>query len=141
MNRRRPPRLLTKLELEVMQPLWEAEPRHLTVREIVDQVNEGRHANTLAYTTVQTVLRILKDKRVVKVHAGDGRAHVFEAAVSRSTATSSMVGDLLDRLFGGSARPLVAHLLEHESLGREELEALRAEIDRHLVDDERGDAR
>ena len=56
--------LLTKLELEVMREVWDSHPVSLTARDVVDRVNRAR-SKPLAYNTVQTVLKILEDKRVV----------------------------------------------------------------------------
>lgn len=122
---------LTNLELEVMRALWAADPGPPTVREVAEKVNEARRA-PLAYTTVQTVLRILRDKGALRVRAGDGRAHTYVAALSRDEVTSSMLGDLVDRLCDGSAQPLLTRLIEHESLTRDELADLRRLIDRQL---------
>lgn len=131
MARSRSPRGLTNLELEVMRPLWDAHPAELTVREVAEAINAERPA-ALAYTTVQTMLKILKEKGVVSVRSGESRAHTYAATVSRDDVRSTMVGDLVLRLYDGSARPLLQNLLGHESMQRAELEDLRRMIDEHL---------
>jgi BlaI family penicillinase repressor len=113
--------VLTRLELEVMKALWNSEADELTVREVLERVNQGRKGR-LAYTTVQTVLTILKNKRAVSVHPGPGRAHLFRAALAKEDVTTSMVRDLVNRLFGGRVEPLVQRLLEDESLSTREIE-------------------
>lgn len=127
-------KLLTNLELEVMRGLWEEQPRALTVREVSRHVNTGR-SKELAYNTVQTMLAILRDKGVVEVAKGSGRAHLWKARLSEREARTSMVGDLVERLFGGEVQPLLLHLVEGDRLERNELEALRALIDEQLSDD------
>lgn len=134
MSHPEPTKRLTDLELEIMQVVWDAHPETLTVRDVVDKlVSDGRE---LAYTTVQTMMTILKKKGILDARPGPGRAHEYNAQVTRSEARSSMTEDFLTRLFRGDAQPLVAHLLDHESMSREELEALRRRIDSQLSDEE-----
>ena len=134
MARERAKVLLTKLELEVMRTLWEGdEVAELTVRDATERVNVGRK-KPLAYTTVQTVLNILRDKGVVRARAGSGRAHLYQPRVSRRQITTSMVGELVDRLFDGQVEPLLLNLVEREQLSRAELEKLKRLIDERLDD-------
>lgn len=126
--------LLTNLELAVMRVVWGAgEP--LTVRDVVDRLNEGRR-KPLAYNTVQTMLTILREKGVVQSKAGEGRAHRFAPRVTRNEVTTSMVGDLVERLFDGNVEPLLVQLVGNESLSRTDLEALKGLIEDQLVDED-----
>ncbi len=134
MARERQKVLLTRLELEVMRPFWDGDAAlELTVRDAVDRINGGRR-KPLAYNTVQTVLQILRDKGVVRTRAGLGRAHLWQPRVSREQVTTSMVGELLERLFDGQVEPLLLNLVERESLSRPELERLRRLINVRLDD-------
>jgi len=133
MPRKKPRTTLTKMELEMMRVLWDSPAEPLTVREVLTHINEGRK-KPLAYTTVQTVLMILKDKQVVQVEPGPGRAHTFRALLSRDEVTASMVGDLVDRLFDGSVRPLLHRLVDDESLSTQELQDLKQFIETRLDD-------
>jgi predicted transcriptional regulator len=99
---------LTPLELEIMHVLWEAGPANV-------QTVQQQLARELAYTTVQTMLNILHRKGKVKRTLKD-RAYFYEPAVSRSQATSQHLGDIVDRLFGGSAESLVMSLVETKHL-------------------------
>ena len=129
-----PAKRLTDLELEIMQLVWDAHPAAMTVRDVLDRlVADGRD---LAYTTVQTMMTILKKKGVLESRPGPGRAHEYSAQVSRKEARTSMTEDFLARLFRGDASPPVAHLLNHDSMSREELEELRRRIDTQLSDEE-----
>ena len=131
--------LLTKLELEVMRTLWEGdEIAELTVRDATERVNVGRR-KPLAYNTVQTVLNILRDKGVVRARAGTGRAHLYQPRVSRGQITTSMVGELIERLFDGQVEPLLLNLVEREQMTRPELEKLKRLIDERLDDGPAGD--
>jgi predicted transcriptional regulator len=134
MARERGKVLLTRLELEVMRAVWSADPADgLTVRDVVERLNVGGR-RPLAYNTVQTVLNILRDKGVVRARAGAGRAHVYQPRVSREQVTTSMVGELVERLFDGEVSPLLLNLVEREELSREQLEKLRRLIDDRLED-------
>ena len=129
-----PTRRLTDLELEIMQAVWDAHPRPLTVRDVVARMED--RGRSLAYTTVQTMLTILRKKGVLASRPGPGRAHEFRARVSRSEATTTMTRDFVERLFAGSSQTLMAHLLEHATVSRAELEELKRRIETQLGDEE-----
>ena len=134
MSHNEPTKRLTDLELEIMQVVWDVHPKSLTVRDVVDRMTIDGHE--LAYTTVQTMMTILKRKGVLDAQPGPGRAHEYHARVTRSETRSNMTEDFVERLFSGRAEPLLAHLLQHESVSREELEALKRRIENHLLDEE-----
>ncbi len=116
---------LTTAELEVLKTLWEVGPT--TVREVLNQLhNQGRR---LAYTTVQTLLSRLEQKRYVSSDKSDF-AHVFRAKVSRDRVTRSRLKTLLTQLYDGAAGPLVLQLLRTERLRPEEIEELQNLIER-----------
>ena len=99
---------LTRLELDIMQVIWKLGTGSVTeVQEGLDQ--------TLAYTTVQTMLNILcrkgKLKRKLK-----GRAYVYSAAVTEDKALRHAVRDLVDRMFGGSSEELVMSLIKSREI-------------------------
>jgi len=104
---------LTPLELEIMHVLWDAGPSNVqTVQQALKR--------DLAYTTVQTMLNILHRKGRVKRTLKD-RAYFYRAAVSHRQIVSQAVGDLVDRLFKGSAESLVISLLETRQLTPQKL--------------------
>ncbi|HEX6160762.1 MAG TPA: BlaI/MecI/CopY family transcriptional regulator [Thermoanaerobaculia bacterium] len=109
---------LTRLELEIMDFVWQL--GESSVREIHEAIPEKSRP---AYTTVQTILQRLEQKGAVRRTRKVGNALMFEAAVTRRSAYRRLVDELLD-LFGGSAQPLVAHLLESGKLTLEDLKAL-----------------
>ena len=101
---------LSKLELRIMEALWNLE--QASIREIQETFPEkGRPA----YTTVQTVVYRLENKRAVRRIKKVGNFHVFEAMVSRDTAQRKLIDDLL-ALFGGRTQPVIAHLIESGKL-------------------------
>jgi predicted transcriptional regulator len=84
----------------------------------------------VATTTVATMLKLMQGKGLVdRVEAG--RGSVYAARLSREAASTSLVRRLMDLVFDGSARRLVAHMLETEALSARD----RAEI-RRLLDEE-----
>lgn len=109
---------LTKFELEILEILWRLE--EASVREVMDALPAKRQP---AYTTVQTIVQRLEVKGAVRRTRKIGNALMFEPVVTRASAYRRVVDDLL-ALFGGSARPVVAHLLESGKLTLEDLKAL-----------------
>ena len=109
---------LTKFELEIMHALWEIGSG--SVREIQENLPEKKRP---AYTTVQTIIRRLEEKGAVRKLKKIGNAFIFEPVVTRKSAHSRLITELLE-LFGGSARPLMAHLAEAGKLSREDVREL-----------------
>ncbi|MFO7693393.1 MAG: BlaI/MecI/CopY family transcriptional regulator [Vicinamibacterales bacterium] len=122
---RKPSPTLTDGELRLMRVLWRQGPS--TVAAIVDAV---AGANSPAYNTVQTMMRILERKGFV-THRKDGRAFVFDALVDESRAQKSAIRHVLDRFFDNSPGTMVLSLLEHEDVPNAELRQLRELIERH----------
>lgn len=113
---------LTKLELQVLEALWEKGA--CSVREIQETFPEpGRPA----YTTVQTTVYRLERKRVVRCVKRISNANIFEAAITRKAAQGRLIDELL-ALFGrGKARLVMAHLVESGELTLDDVkEAERA---------------
>lgn len=111
---------LTPLELEIMKVLWETGPAP------VQAVQEHLAAERpLAYNTVQTMLNVLHRKGKVRRELRS-RAFFYEPALSRPQAAQQAVGDLVDRMFGGSAESLVLSLVETRHLTPETLARLSA---------------
>jgi BlaI family penicillinase repressor len=115
---------LGRVQLLIMQVLW-AKGR-ATAREITDAISQ---AEPIAHSTVQTLLRHLEDKGSV-AHEADGRTFVFYPLVEQDNVQVNATRDLLERVFGGNVASLVAHLLKHENVTREELAEIRKLINR-----------
>jgi BlaI family transcriptional regulator, penicillinase repressor len=115
---------LGRVQLLIMQVLW-AKGR-ATAREITDEINA---AEPIAHSTVQTLLRHLEDKRSVS-HEPEGRTFVFFPLVKEHQFKESATRDLVERVFGGSAASLVAHLLKNEKVSRDEIAEIRKLINR-----------
>lgn len=112
-------------EFDVLKALWEVGPA--TVREVLTHLHErGRR---LAYTTVQTLLTRLEQKRYVTSDKSD-LAHVFRAKVTRDRVTRTRLKNLMSQLYDGAAGPLVLQLVKTERLTPDELDQLHKLIDR-----------
>lgn len=112
-------------EFDVLKALWEVGPA--TVREVLVHLHErGRR---LAYTTVQTLLTRLEQKRYVTSDKSD-LAHVFRAKVTRDRVTRTRLKNLMSQLYDGAAGPLVLQLVKTERLTPDELDQLHRLIDR-----------
>jgi len=105
----------TPAELEVLQIIWEDGP--CTVREVMNLLKPTRPR---AYTSVMSLMNVMADKGLLN-QKPKGRAFIYSAKVSRDKTQSSMLSDLLNRAFDGSANALVAHLLEQTEPNSEEL--------------------
>jgi len=97
---------LTKLELQIMEALWNRGAS--SIREVQESF-PARHRP--AYTTVQTTVYRLEDKKALRRVKKISNAHIFEAVVSRGAAQRRLIDDLL-ALFGGRTQPVMAHLIE-----------------------------
>jgi BlaI family transcriptional regulator, penicillinase repressor len=119
-------RKLTRFEMDIMGALWEI--GQASVREIQERLPKRDRP---AYTTVQTIVRRLQEKGAVRQVKTIGNAFIFEAVITRKAAHRRLIDDLLE-MFGGSARPLMAHLAE---AGKLTLEDVR-QIDEMLSEQE-----
>jgi BlaI family penicillinase repressor len=115
---------LGRVQLLIMQVLWDRE--RATAREITDAINSSE---PIAHSTVQTLLRGLEEKGAVS-HEAQDRTFVFFPLVQEHEFKQSATRDLVERVFGGSAKNLVAHLLKSENVSREEIEEIRKLINR-----------
>jgi BlaI family penicillinase repressor len=115
---------LTKFELEMMDVLWRL--REASVREVQEALPDVKRP---AYTTVQTIIQRLEQKGAVRRTRKIGNALMFEPAVTRKSVYRRVVDELLV-LFGGSAQPVVAHLLETGKLTLADLKALEEQARR-----------
>ena len=112
------PVALSRFELEIMEILWNL--REASVREVQDAIQERKRP---AYTTVQTIFARLEEKQAVRRTRKIGNAFMFEPAITRKSVYRRLIDDFL-AIFGGSAQPVVSHLLETGQLTLEDLKAL-----------------
>ncbi|MEM7305231.1 MAG: BlaI/MecI/CopY family transcriptional regulator [Planctomycetota bacterium] len=113
----------TPSELELLQILWATGPA--TVRAVHDQLSQRRD---VGYTTVLKLLQIMTEKQLVERDESQ-RSHVYRARLAEEEAQGSMVGDLMDRAFAGSAKALVMRALADRPAEPEELAEIRRLLD------------
>lgn len=102
-----------------METLWSKGPS--SIRELVEGFPPAKRP---AYTTIQTVVYRLEEKKAVRRASKVANAHVFEPVISRDSVQHRMIDDLLG-LFGGRALPIVAHLIDSGKLTPEEVREAR----------------
>lgn len=115
---------LTGQELELMKIIWRS--GRATVREVYEDL-KGRR--TIAYTSVQTMMNILETKGHLKKEPGD-KAQTYVPVRPQQTVVRSMVREFVDRVFDGSARPLLVHLLKEKGLTATERKELQKLLDK-----------
>ena len=115
---------LTPLELRIMQVLWENGAG--TVQAVQDKLP----GESLAYTTVQTMLNVLQRKGKVKRKLV-GKAYEYSPVLSRERALRDAAGDLLDRMFGGSVDALLMSLVKNRQIDSAKLAKLQQLINEH----------
>lgn len=101
-----------------MKVVWDQ--GEVTVRDVYETLRARRR---IAYTTVMTMMKILVEKGHLKRRTGD-RAHFFRPARTKTAVVGSMVREFLDRVFNGSAQPLLVHLLKDKRLSDRDLQEL-----------------
>jgi BlaI family transcriptional regulator, penicillinase repressor len=107
---------LTAHELELMKIVW----RHdepVTVRDVYEELRARR---AVAYTTVMTSMKTLEQKGHLKASQQD-RAYLYRPARPKQQVIREMVREFVNRVFNGSGRPLVLHLLEGDQISESEL--------------------
>ena len=114
----------TELELEILKVLWRE--GSLTVRQVRDALAPSRD---LAHTSVLTMLSIMVNKGYL-ARAKRGGRHVYRPRIAEKSVGRRMLGDLVDRVFDGSAAAAMVNLLEAGDLDRDEIRRIREVIDR-----------
>ena len=118
---------ISEAEHAVMEALWERSP--LSAAEVCDRVCKERD---WSMPTVKTLLGRLVAKGAVETEP-DGRRFLYSPLIERAAYVGSESKRLVERLFGGRAAPLIAHLAENETLTEQdlaEIEALLKELRR-----------
>jgi predicted transcriptional regulator len=114
---------LTGQELEIMKVIWPL--GQATVRDVYEDLKRRR---TIAYTTVQTMMNILETKGQLKKQPGE-KAQTYVPVRRQQQVVRSLVREFVDRVFDGSARPLLVHLLKEKGLTERERRELQKLLD------------
>ena len=122
-------RQLTERELEIMHFFWDASSAvgstntgDLTAQQVRDAL--AKSGRRLAYTTVATLVRILHEKDFLNM-THDQRPFRYQAARSFDDVSSSILGDLVDRVFSGSREAMLVQLMDQRRLTAKERAALK----------------
>ncbi|SDC31930.1 Predicted transcriptional regulator [Sphingomonas sp. YR710] len=105
-------------ELAVMEVLWTQAP--LTALDVAERIDPARNWSD---RTVKTMLARLLAKGAI-AHEEDGRRYLYRPIVDRGAYVTGESRRLVDRLFGGRAAPLIAHLAEHDGLSEADIAEL-----------------
>jgi predicted transcriptional regulator len=114
----------TDAELEILRVLWERGPS--TVREVHEVISRNKAAG---YTTILKLLQIMTEKGLVQRNE-EQRAHVYEPRLAKEQTQRQLLGDLLERAFGGSATELVMQALSTKKASPDELAGIREILDK-----------
>lgn len=82
----------------------------------------------ISYATVKTIVNRLEEKQAIERIRTYGRTILYGPLIRESTLARPMLRDVMRRLFGGQARPMISHLLQAEDLSLEDLEYLESQI-------------
>ncbi len=122
-------RFPTDLELQILKCLWQSAPR--TARDIQTALaDDGR---SLARTSVITTLNTMVGKGYLS-RKKQSNTFLFTPAVSEADVSAGMLGDVVDRVFDGSASAVLLKLFDVRDVDSNELKELRKIIDRRLKD-------
>jgi predicted transcriptional regulator len=117
--------MVTDRELEIMKVLWDR--GRATVREVQEDLN--KNAGPVAYSTVQTLLNIMEDKKGLVRHVVEGRTFIYIPKKSSERTIRELTRRFVDRVFDGALDRVMVALLDSKSPTPEELDRLRMMID------------
>jgi len=123
MGNEQPPRP-TESELQILQVLWAAGPQ--SVRAVNERLNEERQ---VGYTTTLKIMQIMVEKGLL-LRDTSSRTHIYRAAVAEKETQRSLLRNLADRAFRGSTGQLIMQALGNHRASAEELNAIKALIER-----------
>ena len=114
--------VISDSEWQVMKVLWTKSP--LTAMEIVTALSDKHewHPNT-----IKTLLSRLHKKKAVSVER-QKNFYIYRPAVSEADCVKIESESFLQRVFGGSVKPLIAHFVEEERLSSEDLDDLKKKL-------------
>jgi len=126
---RSPSEYPTELELQILKVLWENAPQ--TARQIRDALAE--RGRDLAHTSVITTLQKMVDKQqLAQLDPVEGKAFRFEPLISDQQVSRGMLGDIVERVFDGSAEAVMLSLFDVADLDADALKSLRKAFNQKL---------
>ena len=109
----------TPREMAILKVLWEQGPS--SVKDVHRILAGDARDRDLAYNTVQTMLRLMEEKKGLVVHQVEGRTFIYSAKYSRDESTRSF----LERVFDGAASQLMLSLLRADDIAPDELDRMQ----------------
>lgn len=117
--------MVTDRELEILKVLWVR--GKASVREVQEDLNKS--AGPVAYSTVQTLLNIMEDKKALVRHVVEGRTFIYIPKKSSERTIRELTHRFLDRVFDGAIDRMMVALLDTKAPSAEEFDRLRLMID------------
>ena len=117
--------MVTDRELEILKVLWAR--GKASVREVQEDLNKS--ADPVAYSTVQTLLNIMEDKKALVRHVVEGRTFIYIPKKSSERTIRELTHRFLDRVFDGAIDRMMVALLDTKAPSAEEFDRLRSMID------------
>jgi predicted transcriptional regulator len=114
---------LTPQELEIMKLVWQLQDS--TVRDIYEALLRRRK---IAYTTVMTTMNTLETKGYLKKRKQE-RAFIYRSTRPRNQVIGGMIREFIDRVFNGSAEPLLVHLVKDRRIREQDLQKIARMIE------------
>ena len=119
----------TELELQILRILWDDAP--LTVRDVRDALAE--RGRDLAHTSVITTMGKMVDKgQLTKLDPVEGKAFRFQPTMAQADVSKRMLGDLVQKVFGGSAEAAMLSLFDINDVDETEIKRLRRLLNKKL---------
>lgn len=115
----------TKSELEILQVLWKHGPS--TVRFVNDSLNEQKRA--VQYTSTLKLMQIMTEKEML-LRDETNMKHVYSAAIEEGKTKGYLLEKFVDTMYNGSSSSLMVQLLGNKKASKEELDAIRALLDK-----------
>lgn len=110
-------------EIEILQVLWQQGV--CTVREVHEQLVKKR---PVAHTTVASMMQLMHDKGQLKL-VSQTRPFRYEAVLGPDGAKDSLLNDIMNRLFAGSAKNLVMHLVSGKKASKQQIQQLEKALE------------
>jgi BlaI family penicillinase repressor len=117
---------ISDTEWEIMRAIWQRHPA--TANEVIERlatVDPSWHPKT-----VRTLLARLVGKKAVD-YKTNGRTYAYSPLVSEEECIATASESFLDRVFGGSLTPMLAHFVEQQKLSPEDLEKMKQLLETH----------
>jgi BlaI family transcriptional regulator, penicillinase repressor len=113
----------TDAELAILRVIWRRGKS--TVRQVHEELSRGRE---MGYTTVLKQMQIMTDKGLLERDETE-RTHVYQTKLTQEQTQEQLIGDLLEKAFGGSASKLVMQALSARQASADELVQIRQLLD------------